>query len=230
MQRIALAAALLAPVFSHADLLNITLPGTTAQGTWVFNDTYYTGYAYGAAWPSAMAPITSAPYSSDINASLNRLSGDGYITAGTDGMLYTAGFYPGAPGTVLEISATPSLDLNNLIFEMDFSETSPVTVSLTYNGGTILAPTYTYSGPGSSSSEMGGDSDMLALQWDLTGITVTDYTITIDAPIHTGIYAISVVEGDTFDGKAIPEPSTYAALAGLGVLGLALLRRKLSQK
>lgn len=44
--------------------------------------------------------------------------------------------------------------------------------------------------------------------------------------LTTGTIASGIVYADNFSVSAVPEPSTYAALAGLGALGLALWRKR----
>ncbi len=101
-------------------------------------------------------------------------------------------------------------------------------------GGASLVASGTLTGAGANSAVFSGSGTYTFS----TGVTTSDtfrafveaaYTGTVsgvDKPIVTGTMTQTVYGGGGITISAIPEPSTYAAFAGLGVLGLAVWRRR----
>ncbi|MDP0501047.1 MAG: PEP-CTERM sorting domain-containing protein [Verrucomicrobiota bacterium JB022] len=74
-----------------------------------------------------------------------------------------------------------------------------------------------------------GELASYAWQWDLSGITETITSISITAPIiahQSTIEARLDVSSSYSSIAAVPEPQTYALLAGTAVLGFAFYRRR----
>ncbi|QYY34395.1 PEP-CTERM sorting domain-containing protein [Ruficoccus sp. ZRK36] len=224
---IALTAALLAPAVSHADFMAFNLPGNTETGSWTdLNPTNYptypSSYPGSDTWPD---PITASGIDADLN-----------ITAGGSYFSSSDYIYNASASTYTISSGSPITDLSTLVLQFENAQGMD-TITLSYNGGSQeLAASYignyagshTYNGGGQT-----GSSTIDVYQWDLSSIesTITDYSITFTTNAHAILWGISLTEGDTYSAIAVPEPSTYAALAGLGVLTVVLLRRrKLSQK
>jgi len=108
-----------------------------------------------------------------------------------------------------------SMDLTGFSFDDDASSTGPDTWELLINGNSVGTGT-----PGTNVSTS-NQSGALALS-GLTG-TVNFELDGTGASSSGGTYRI-----DNFQltGSVVPEPSTYAAIAGALVLGLAVLRRR----
>lgn len=127
---------------------------------------------------------------------LTQIAGNRIAFAGID----TLAFVDYAPANALE---------SNLTFAA--SVTSPVTVSWFLNGSAVSF--------GSTA---------------LAGSTLTSYSVDLPA----GFYGISAaqlvaefsgtatIDNVQFNGAAIPEPSTYAAILGLATFGVVALRRR----
>ena len=97
-------------------------------------------------------------------------------------------------------------------------------VWLNYSDGTgahTLAPIA--NGLLDQSAQPGGTGYSRFWQWDLTGLAITDYTVTFLASgQHLSFDAMTLDVANQF--TAVPEPST-AALGALGVLGLDIAQR-----
>lgn len=129
-----------------------------------------------------------------------------------------------------ELSVTNYFPTLNLTFA-DSSTLSLAAdfAALTAKGsnGTILMPT----GPGGSNVEETIWINLYAFQWDLTSYSnVASYNITWSVVEHSQTYAARLTSSDVFTqvvATPVPEPQTYAMmLAGLGMMGLMLRRRK----
>lgn len=230
MHRFALAAALLAPVISHADFMSFNLGSLTESGTWtdLSNANYTSAEGYPGNFPGGSSwttPITA----SGLDANLNMVSGQSWFSS-------SSYIYNFAASSYTISTSTPITGLETLVLQLENNEGFS-SITLNYNGGTQeLAASYigTYTGTHSSTGPEGTSySNVDVYQWDLSSVigSITDYTINLTTNEHTVWYGISLSEGNTYSAIAVPEPSTYAALAGLGVLGFVLLRRRnLSQK
>ncbi len=215
---------MLAAPFSQAGIVAYNLPGTTEFGTWSdLTSTNYTtaaGYnSFGtntAGWPQPITAVTGAS---------------------ADAFDKTPGFggYPGSssiytfmsPGQWSMTNNSPLAGIETLIFQIDMLDefaTAPE-ITLSYNGGSqTLAADFTASWAGNFS--FGEDpSEVYVYQWDLSSLGVTSYELNWDTGLHTAIFEMRTDSGDQFV-QAVPEPSTYAALGGLAMMGFVLYRRK----
>ena len=208
-----------------------TLDGVSASEGWYdLNNGAYAGYGgyatHAAAWPSA---IVSNLGSGD--AGFDKIAGtSGYLASAATNGIYT----PGSPlGSFTVSDATPLAGLETIVFQLDIEIASGTFAApvLSYNGGTQnLAATF--SSTVFSEIKSGGMGASVryvyAYQWDLVSAgTITDFALSWTVPAaHTITYGAQLQQSDTFAGSAIPEPSSFAALAGLGVLGCAAFRRR----
>ncbi|MGE9292403.1 MAG: PEP-CTERM sorting domain-containing protein [Puniceicoccales bacterium] len=217
---ITLAAMLLAPALSHADFMAVSLPGTlTDQGLWNGFDTETT-------MPGPFVPT------GDSSAVFNRTEGTASVYP-ADGQSTVDYIYTlfSSPNT-FTVTDSEILDgLSNVVFQVESGGATATEVELTYTlegdaTSYVMATAYTATADGQNGT-------INAYQWDLSSVasTLESYTITLTNGVHSALFGMQLNTSNAYAGNAIPEPSTYAALAGLGVLTVVLLRRrKLSQK
>ena len=113
-------------------------------------------------------------------------------------------------------------DSSTLSLAADFAE-----LAAKGSNGTIEMPT----GPGGSNVEETIWINLYAFQWDLSSYSnVASYNVTWSVVEHSQTYAARLTQSDVFTqvvAAPVPEPQTYAMmLAGLGMMGLMLRRRK----
>lgn len=203
---------------------------STSEGWYNLNNSNYAGYGgfatSTAAWPSAIASNFGSG-----DAGLNKLAGtSGYLASAATNGIYT----PATPlGSFTVSDATPLAGLGTVVFQLDIEIASGTFAApvLSYNGGSQnLAADF--SSTVFSEVKSGGMGASVryvyAYQWDLVSAgTITDFSIAWTVPAaHTITYGAQLQQSDAFAGSAIPEPSSFTALAGLGVLGLAASRRR----
>lgn len=119
---------------------------------------------------------------------------------------------------------------------LTFGDTTSISIVADYAAllnqgfnGTIPMPT----GPGGELVDEAILVNLYGFQWDLSGYSdIQSFSITWHVVEHTQSYAVQLDQGGLFGGEvlsglaAVPEPASFAALAGLGVLGLAASRRR----
>jgi hypothetical protein len=246
-----LAASLAIGSVASAQLQSISLPGATDNDTWSALDSAVSGPGYGgfpgsAAWP---APIGST---SGGDAGLMKISnGTGGGPYPATGSIYFGGFsgdLNNNGGTLSVTDSTPVAGLANVVFQIEigeawtydfYNDVLPV-LSYTTGSGTVaglaatawsVAQVFT----GTVAMPTGEEpvyNNTYRLQWDLSGVaeTINAFSITFTGVQHAQLYAIqldqSSVYGSVVSASPVPEPASFAALAGLGVLGLAATRRR----
>lgn len=225
-----------------SQLIDPGLSGTTSSDVWTtLNNTAnpgYPGFPGSGTWPS--------PIGSNIggDATLNKLSGAAYPAGGS---IYFGGFSDvvNLSGGTLSVSdSTPLSGLSNVAFQIEIGE------AWTYDffNGTLPVLSYT--------TALGTVTDIAAtewtlvsrfdngqvemptgletvyinsylLQWNLTSVEeeITSIGITFTGVQHSQIYALRLDQSDVYT-SAVPEPATFAALAGFGVLVIAAFRRR----
>ncbi len=213
-----------------SDFIAPALSGVTATDGWYdLNNVNFPGYGtHGtalAAWPQDIGSNQAG----SGDAGLGKIAGtSGYLTSAASNVLYV----PGTPLGVFTVNdATPVAGLSTIVLQISSTgDLGANGASLDFNGGDqSVAPTSAVLlSSGSVTTAFGSASQYVwAYQWDLTtGGTINAFTITWAAPAqHTMVFGARLDQGSVYS-SAIPEPASFAAVAGLGVLGLAATRRR----
>lgn len=220
MKSLALAAALLAAASlaqanaTHASFNDVT--GSVAFDGWNQINRAGLGCGNDSACSTAklVAGIT-ANVAGSGDAVLKRESGDHY----------PAGFGLYGGSSVLTLSdATLSSGIGSLVFQGIINNfDAPFTLTLNYNGGSqALAAT------SSSSTLTNGVADYYSYTWDVSSLgALGSYTLTLNA----GFSQMLAFQVDQVAAAPVPEPSTYALMAGgLGLVGWLARRRQAGAK
>jgi len=231
---------------SFAALTNYTLPGTSDLDGWdnltvsnpqVVANGSFPGFPGSGPWPEPIESVLTrgTPTASDDDptgdATFDKVLGNGY-PAGSS--IYASPFEPAGTFTVAD--DTPVADLEQVIFQIEVGEGSDGFLdgdpTLTVNGSTSVA----LDDSGILSSVFDPDGDFgpltintLAYQWDLSSLPgpITDFNVDYTlAGTSVQIYEMQLDQGDSFSAQVVPEPSAFAAIAGLIVLGLVASRRR----
>lgn len=169
----------------------------------------------------------------DTATSLTSVSVFGAFTPGTDGTIGTLGLNAsGGARSALAFEGTGTLkfDLGAGLTSDRLSITGHATFAdVFFNNNTINFNDKTVGNTLSNGSYLlvSGDANT-----NYSGLTVSGTAITAGLTIGTGLSAytptsLSLIGNNIYlNIGAIPEPSTFAALAGLGALGLGATRRR----
>ncbi|MCC5841095.1 MAG: PEP-CTERM sorting domain-containing protein [Opitutales bacterium] len=228
--------------------LATALSGQTTIAYWAQNDNDLAGGGFGftpASFPQAADVGTGFITLSNFNAALNS-DDDDYIGSNPGAYAFiqsfggnTANALPGFPGGG-SLSPQGGADLSNNGMHIDFAISTvgftDLAISWAQRGtaGGFASRQFSYSADGGSSFtefalSTGALGDWTIQSYDLSLVETVNNNpnvvlrITLDG-------AIGATGNNRFDNihiTAIPEPSTYAAFAGLAVLGLVLVRRRL---
>ena len=196
----------------------------------VNSNTDITGYGGGYPgfnpWPASVSSNTA---NSAGNAVYSKTSGAGYAGTGS--------IYSSATGAFSLSSTVNSLsDVNTVIFQLDAGiqgGPSAYLPTLSYNGGSqALQADYSGNTNGSFTNSFGGNtiySTNLFYQWDLSeaGEAISSFAINYSVTPHTQTYALQLNSSEAeLSGSVIPEPGTYALIAGMAALGACAVRRR----
>lgn len=199
-----------------------------------------TNLGIGGTGLSSGAPYTSS-WSAQVELSNLTTPAAGYTLAGME--LYTLTTTNGSNtyfGAYLSNDATNgnrlmiewglwngSTDFNRTPSFLNISDNQDVTVRATFDGTTkVLA--WDYSTDGATFLSTGVSYDLDGAQNGLTAPNLDGIGLNLVGFSNgaTGAITSGQMYFDNLSVSAIPEPSTYAAFAGLGALGLALWRRR----
>ncbi len=202
--------------------IDITLPGNTEQAIW--QDMNSTTLPTSAGYNSF--PTNTAGWTTPVSADNGSAVFD--KVAGTGGYPATASIYNfDQNGTFTVSDASPIANMETLVFQTDMIGSFFAEPTLSYNGGAqALTADFTASQAGDFSGS-GSDSIVFAYQWNFSGIVeeITTYEITWTSGFHASNYLMQVNTGNTFT-QTVPEPGTYALIAGACCCALLLMRRQ----
>ncbi len=164
------------------------LPASAQQ---LFPDLKTPGFRGGAGTEFSYWDIFSEPFAAANFADQAAAASDPTITQGlTDTAFLTSGFniysFAAATGYELanDVSATLAAPLTNVVFQFDTLGTfiDYNSIRLNYAGGaSFVTPTNLISESRVITGGFGGFTNRVALQWNLTGLAITDYTITFQS-------------------------------------------------
>ncbi|WP_309385292.1 hypothetical protein [Cerasicoccus frondis] len=222
------------PTVANA-VLNPGFAGTTESAAWYdlnrdnpllseangYNHNYQTPTL---GWAQPLADMTGT-----TSATLDKITGtDLYVAGG--GLFSFSG-----DGTLFVSDASPIANLQTILFQVDINNVvgteSFVSVpTLFLNGSTDpIAADFTDSISGGLS--FAEDSTLFLFQWDLSDAgPISSYEIDWTTGAYYYNYEISVDTSDTaYTAMTVPEPQTYAMIAGFGVLCIAVIRKRHSK-
>lgn len=201
--------------------LNIDLPGNSEQANWanLTSSTLTQAEGYNGFMTNTAGWTT--PVSADSgSATFDKVAGTGGFPSGSS--IYNFD----TPGSFFISENSPLANLETVVFQSDAVGGMMVAPTLSYNGGSqALAAVNTFSVSGDFVG-MDTSSTIFGYQWDLSGIVdpITDFTINWTSVVHNSNYTMQLNQGDTF--QVVPEPSTYALMAGIACGALILMRRQ----
>jgi hypothetical protein len=215
---------------SYSEFIAPSFTGTTDTDGWFDLNTVNFGphgsYPGTDAWPSPLGSNQSG----SGDATWDKVSGAGYLTGASSNLLYS----PDPVGTFAIADATPVSGLANLLFQISSTgDLGASGVLLSFNGGAqnLAATSASLLLSGTVSTAFGPATQYVwAYQWDLSSFgAITDYSLAwTTAATHELTFGARLDQSSVYSA-AIPEPSTYAALGGLGALVFALIRRRRAQ-
>jgi len=202
--------------------MEVNLPGNTEESNWTdLNSTtlptsagYNSFFTNTAGWTTPVAADIGSPVFDKV--------------LGTGGFPSTASIYNfDTPGTFTVSDASPISDLETVVFQIDMIGPMFAAPTLSYNGGGQNLAWDGYNSIDGDFSGMGADSRVFITQWDLSAVVeeISSFEITWTSGFHASNYAMQLNTSDTYT-EVVPEPSTYALVAGAACGLLLLIRRK----
>jgi hypothetical protein len=199
--------------------------GTNAVG----NVGLPTGNPYTSSWMAQVdaTAVTSGVSTGYLNAGLLLYSMTPTVNNATYA-LYLAGGATGTKNVVLQIDTLNAGGTYDTTHASSVtSDTTDVTLRLSYDGTThLLTPSYSLDGAtyiNFSSYDLAGAYGGTTIPPNYNGFGLQLYG---GAANGAGPVTSGTITFDNLSVSSIPEPSTYAALAGLAALGLVVLRRR----
>lgn len=197
---------------------------STAGGAW--DDTYQT------AWVSTntLRPDASSDFGATLHASV-RPSASGLAPTGG---LYDTFYYTFFTAPTLTLSTDNVLSgLETVTFEFAYAagltSVEAIGLVLNYNSSHLgLAPASFVTGASETISTAFGDQTFTtySFTWSVLGLGSTDnFSITWNLGAHNAFNGVALTQATA---SAVPEPASFAALAGLGSLALVATRRRRS--
>ncbi len=194
----------------HASFVDVT--GSVSFDGW--NEINRTGLGCGNDSACSTAKLVAgitANVAGSGDAVLARASGNHYPAG--------AGLY-GSSSVLTFTDTTVAANIGKLVFQGIINNfDSPFSLTLSYNGGSqALAAT------SSTFVAAGNAADLYTFTWDLTGLSaLSSYQLSLNA----GFTQMLAFQVDQVSVTAVPEPSTYAMLAGgMALVGFVARRRQ----
>lgn len=231
-------------------LVDVSLAGSSSYDGWTnltaAANPGFPGFPGSGAWPSAIGSSAAGSGDALLVKTANGAGGGPY-PAGQG--LYFGGFSSTINengGTLSVQDATPLAGLANVVFQIeigeawthDFHNDVLPTLSYTTASGAVtglVATEWALSARfdnGTVEMPTGDETvyiNSYLLQWDLSdvGESITTFSISFTGVQHGQVYALQLDQGGVYTSlAAVPEPASFAALAGLGALALVATRRR----
>lgn len=226
----------LSAVSAQAALQTVTLSGVTQYDAWLdgsltaSSNPGYGGFPGTGTWPSPIGSSATGSGDATLNKTANGTGGGPYPASAS---MYFGGFSSTVNnngGQLTVTDTTPVSGVTHIVFQVDIAEAwtydfwNGALPVLSYNGGS-QALTATTSElvdevfVGTVEMPSGTESiyrNTYLLEWDVTGLSITSFSISFNGVQHAQLYALQLDQSNGSFISVIPEPSA------LGLMGLAV--------
>lgn len=172
-----------------------------------------TASAAGFTPPPNSSPADPLAFWNVNNPTISQVGADAFIIGpGSTGNIYS---FSGVTSFV--VSNTTPYALGTAVFQFQTEGTMVdfASIRLNYNGGSQqLAPTEYLREYAGSASAFGGSGSRIALQWDLTGLGITSYTITFQSLGSSMSFQRAILDTARDYAEVVPQSRSWNAGSG----------------